>query len=86
MPFSSDTSPEAREVVIEALRRASPEQRLQMAMEQTEFVRQMVIESVHRDFPTLSEEERHSKFLERWLGEDLGRSVAEHRRRARRNS
>lgn len=79
MSFSRDTSPEARQVVFDALRRATPGERFQMAVEHSEFVRQLVLESVRRDFPESSADERHARFLERWLGEDLGRRVAEWR-------
>ncbi|MEO5616353.1 MAG: hypothetical protein ABIS67_01155 [Candidatus Eisenbacteria bacterium] len=81
MPFSSDTSPEARRVVIEALRRMTPPERLAKAMEMTASLRSLARAGVQRDLPAATESERHEEFLRRWLGVPLGEVVIAERRR-----
>ena len=66
-----DTSPEARRIVLEALRRASPAQRLEMAVQQTELLWKLVWAGVVHELPLAPEDERRARFLERWLGKSI---------------
>jgi hypothetical protein len=75
MPFSSDTSPEARRVVLDALRRMTPAERLGKAMQMTASLVSLTKAGVNRDFPDASESQRHEEFLRRWLGAPLGEAV-----------
>ena len=72
---SRDTDPTARRLVLEALRRASPAQRLEMAMQQTELLWKLVWAGVLRELPHESENERRARFLERWLGHSIAASL-----------
>jgi hypothetical protein len=80
MPFSSDTSPEARRVSLEALRRMMPEERLARSLDLTESLAALARAGVERDFPHASESRRHEEFLRRWLGAGLGERVVAFRR------
>jgi hypothetical protein len=50
---------------IRALRRMSPEKRLEKAFELTEFSKQLFLHGLHRRFPDLAEKELHDLFLQR---------------------
>jgi hypothetical protein len=50
---------------IRALRRMSPEKRLEKAFELTEFSKQLFLHGLHRRFPDLTEKELHDLFLKR---------------------
>ncbi len=54
MPLT-DTSPEAREVQLRVLRAMSGEQRLLLAMEMSEFARDLARAGIRRDHPDWNE-------------------------------
>lgn len=72
---SHDTDPAARHLVLEALRRATPAQRLEMAMQQTELLWRLVWAGIVRELPNASEDQRRARFLERWLGQSIAASL-----------
>ena len=72
---SRDTSPEARRIVLEALRRATPAERLEMAMQQTELLWKLVWAGVVQELPHGSENDRRARFMERWLGRRVAASL-----------
>jgi len=86
MPFSSDTSPEARRVVVEALRRMTPQERLARGFAMTRTLVTLTKAGVLRDLPDASDEERHEEFLRRWLGTPLAERVIVSRLRSRTSS
>ena len=83
MPFADDTSPEARQVVLHAIRRMTPVERLQRAMQMTSTLVALTRAGVARDFEGETEEVRHEEFLRRWLGPELGERVVRFRRSRR---
>jgi hypothetical protein len=50
---------------VQALRRLSPEQRLQKAFELSAFTKALFIDGLKKRFPDLSETERHALLLRR---------------------
>lgn len=80
MPFADDTHPEARRVVLEAIRRMSPAERLQRAMQMTSTMAALTRASVARDLEGASRDALHEEYLRRWLGRDLGDQVVRFRR------
>lgn len=83
MLHSRDTSPDARRALLERLRRATPEECFRMAADLTDFTWLSVRASVERDFRDLGAAERHARFIERWVGGELGRRAAAHYLRTR---
>ena len=87
MPFAADTGPEARAVVLEAVRRMTPAERLGRALQMTSTLAALTHAGVARDLPEASESTRHEEFLRRWLGPELGEAVARfHRARSGRDA
>ena len=86
MPFSSDTGPEARRVVVEALRRMTPQERLARGFAMTRTLVTLTKAGVLRDLPHASDEDRHREFLRRWLGAPLAERVIVSRRHFRTSS
>ena len=80
MLFASDTSPEARAVLLAILRGQAPERRLQIALAATDAAREMIRADLRERFPGASDEELHERFLERWLGAEVAGPVIAHRR------
>jgi hypothetical protein len=79
MPFSRDTNPDARRVLIERLRTLTPAQRLAAALEMTEPLSILVAAGVARDLPNGTPDERHALFLRRWLGRHIADEVVRER-------
>lgn len=71
-----DTHPRARAVQIDALRRLSPEQRLQMVHELTEMTTWGSREAVRRAMPSAREQEVLLRWIEVVYGQELARAVA----------
>lgn len=80
MPFSEDTSPEARRVLLQSYRAMTPERRIEIAMQATDAMRAMVRADIAQHHPNASDAERHVLFLERWLGAELAREALAARR------
>jgi len=55
----------AHRVYIQALRRLTPEQRLQQTFDMTEFARRLFKDGLRIRFPDLSEDELHKLYLRR---------------------
>ena len=80
MPFSRDTSPEARRAQFEQLRRMTPQERLALAFEMSEKMHAEVREGVQRDLPEATTDEKQEEFFRRWVGEPLATEVIAWRR------
>ena len=80
MPFSEDTSPDARRVLLQSYRAMTPERRIEIAMQATDAMRAMVRADIARHHPNASDAERQVLFLERWLGAELTRAALAARR------
>ncbi len=70
-----DTTPAAEEVLLESLRSKTCAERLRLAFESSEALRQRVWASVYRDYPSATPLEQLHRFAERWLGPELARKV-----------
>ena len=79
MMFSSDTTPEARRLLLDIIRRQAPERRLAIALSAGEATREMIRADLRARFPDAGEEELHARFLERWLGPELAGKVMAYR-------
>ena len=80
MPFSDDTSHEARQVALEAIRRMAPAERLHRALQMTSTLATLTRAGVARDLAGAPDEILHEEFLRRWLGPELGEAVVRFRR------
>lgn len=69
-PLSSDTSPEAQRMQIELLRRLSPSQKLALAFELTEAMRNLVLADLHHRFPEADPLEIRRRFIARVLSRE----------------
>ena len=69
--LSRDTSEESERVFLEALRRKSPAERLQLAADSSECLRQLVKQGIRLRHPHAGEEELRCCFAALWLGRDL---------------
>ncbi len=66
-----DSSEQTERFILELLRKKTPVERMRIASDLTQSVRQMVRDAVRRDYPNASEEEVLKRFAARWLGRDL---------------
>jgi hypothetical protein len=66
-----DTSPEAWKVFIEAQRRLSPSEKLQLTFEYSEFVRQIALAGCRQRYPHAGEREIFLREARKRLGRDL---------------
>ncbi len=73
-----DTTREAREVQLEAVRRMAPEERLQRGLELAELVRALLAAGVRARHPEYSEEEVRLAVIRIVLGEKLFRAAYPH--------
>ena len=69
-PLSSDTSPEAQRVQIELMRRLSPSQKLALAFEVTEAMRNLVLADLRHRFPEADPTEIRRRFIARVLSRE----------------
>ncbi|HEY4768335.1 MAG TPA: hypothetical protein VII26_05330 [Candidatus Limnocylindria bacterium] len=72
---SMDTSLEAAEVQAATFRRMSPSERLALAFEMSEEVRQLALSGLRVRHPGWDEERLHDALLEVMLGPDLAARV-----------
>lgn len=63
-----DTTPRAYEIQTEILRRQTPEQRFQAAIELSDMVHDLALAGLRADHPELSERELIHLLVERWYG------------------
>jgi len=66
-PLSPDTSPEAQRKQYELMSRLSPTERLKLAFDLTEAMRQLVISDLRHRYPLANEETIRRKFIARVL-------------------
>ena len=70
-----DTSPEAWRILVELYRNMSPKQRLERALELSDFLRSFCESGIRSQYPQASEREVFLRLTERTLGPDLFRKV-----------
>ena len=66
-PLSPDTSPDAQRMQFELLRRLSPSQKLALAFELTDALRQLILADLHHRFPQADAAEIKRPFIARVL-------------------
>jgi hypothetical protein len=74
-PSLSDTSPEARKVLIEIYRRMPPWQKLKQVSELILTVRQLALADIRRRYPPADEHELRMRLFSRWLSPEEMRRV-----------
>jgi len=67
----TDTSPEAEEVRIRALRKMSPARRLQMALGWSNALRDLIKANLRRQFHDATDATLSRMLADRWLGPEL---------------
>jgi len=75
MLFSRDTSPEARRMLIELLRRKTPAEKLAMVGDAFEMARDLTITGLRLRHPDASASELEVLYLEHLLSPELARKV-----------
>ena len=75
MLFSRDTSPEARRMLIEILRKKTPAEKLAMVDDTIRLARELTMTGLRMRNPGASASELEVLYLEHMLGPDLARSV-----------
>jgi len=70
-----DTSPRAEQAYIRAIRRMSPQRKLQRISELTCTGRALALAQLRRDFPDASEGELHKRLASRVLGPEIALRV-----------
>jgi hypothetical protein len=71
----ADTSSEAWQVWLELVRKMTPAERLQRALDLSNTVRELAIAGIREQHPDASEREVFLLFAQRQLGDDLFRKV-----------
>ena len=66
-PLSPDTTPEAQRKQYELMRKLSPEQKLSLAFNLTNMMRQLVVADLRHRFPQADDEEIRRRFIARVL-------------------
>jgi len=69
-PLSSDTSPDAQRKQYELMRQLSPSQKLLLAFELTEAMRNLVLADLHQRFPQADATEIRRRFIARVLSRE----------------
>ncbi len=77
MPSLSDTSPEARRVVLELLRKAPPHRKLALMDQLNASLRLLVVSELRQSNPDISEQELGVRLAERLYGADVADLVAQ---------
>lgn len=75
--YTMDTSPEARAIQLECLRRMSPHERLEKSCAMSNQVKQMAFAAIRRRHPDFNEDEVRLKFIELTYGKTLADDVRE---------
>lgn len=71
----ADTSPEAWQVWLELVRKMTPAERLQRALQYSQIVRELAKAGIREAHPNASEREVFLRFAQRQLGDNLFRKV-----------
>jgi hypothetical protein len=66
-PLSPDTSTDAQRMQFELLRRLSPSQKLALAFELTDALRDLILADLHHKFPQADDAEIRQRFIARVL-------------------
>ena len=66
-PLSPDTSTDAQRMQFELLRRLSPSQKLALAFELTDALRDLILADLHHRFPEADDAEIRRRFIARVL-------------------
>jgi len=66
-PLSPDTSPDAQRMQFELLRRLSPSQKLALAFELTDALRDLILADLRHRFPHANDAEIRRRFIARVL-------------------
>jgi hypothetical protein len=66
-PLSPDTTPDAQRKQIELMRRLSPSQRLSLAFQLTDTMRDLILANLRQRFPQADETEIRRRFIARVL-------------------
>jgi hypothetical protein len=66
-PLSRDTTPEAQRKHYELMRQLSPERRLQLALQLTDSVRKLLMQTIRLQYPLADEATLRRKFIARVL-------------------
>jgi len=66
--MASDTSPEAAAIQAEIFRRMTPEERLRIALELSEEMRNITLAGLRSRHPEMSEEELRRELIREWYG------------------
>ena len=69
-PLSSDTSPDAQRMQFELMRRLSPSQKLALAFELTDTMRNLVLADLRHRFPDANPAEIRRRFIARVLSRE----------------
>jgi len=72
---TDDTSPEAKRVMLDLMRRASIEDRIRLAFSLTDMVRTMANAELRRTHPDANESEMRRLMARRYLDPELARAV-----------
>ncbi len=78
MPLSNDTSPEAEEVQIALLRRATPARRFELVRSLSATTRKLAWQGIRKANPTVSDQEIDLLFVEYHYGRELALSVGDY--------
>ena len=73
--LAEDTSPEAERVLIELLRRASPERKVEMIASANRASRELALSGLKMRFPNDSPARLQRRLASLWLGEELARKA-----------
>ncbi len=71
----ADTSPEAWEILTELQRKMPPSEKMQLAFEWSEIIRQFAEAGLREKYPHASEREIFLRYARQTLGEELFRKV-----------
>ncbi len=74
-PYTSDTSPEAREVQLEILRGMTPSQHIRRMLEMTARNKRWAFDAIRRHYPEFNESQVKLKFIEMNYGAKLADKV-----------
>ncbi len=68
--LSRDTSEETERVLLELLRKKTPAERIRMALDTTQCLRQLVKSSIRQRYPHADQRELRCRFAAVWLGRE----------------
>ena len=74
-PYTTDTSPEAEAVLLDCLRRMTPQERIRQVCAASNQVKRMAFDAIRRRHPDFSEDEVQLRFIELTYGADLAQKV-----------